>query len=70
MMNLFTVGERVSDADGRIAMVISQMHWKPKADLVRVRLDNSTRYELIPSNQLIALPSSEQYPALGGTYGE
>lgn len=70
MLNCFETGERVCDLNGRNCLVISQMHWKPDSDLVRVLIENSTRYELIPSKQLCSLSLSEQYPDLGGSYGQ
>ena len=70
MKSAFSTGQRVVDTEGRISIVITKMHWNAKSDLVRVRLENSTRYELIPSAQLDLLPTEEQYPAFGGSYGQ
>ena len=67
-LNVFKTGHRVIDLDGRISLVISQMHWRPESDLVLVQLDNTTRTELLPSKQLELLPTDEQYPAHGGQH--
>ena len=69
MLNLFQTGERVVDLNNRSLLVLTNMHWKPESDLVRVMIENSTRVELIPSKQLTPRPTAQQYPALGGSYG-
>ena len=43
-------------------------YYTPRAKLVRIKYENSTRYEYMINNQLEALPPDEQYPALGGSY--
>ena len=43
-------------------------YYTPNAKLVRIKYENSTRYEYMIHNQLKALPQEEQYPALGGSY--
>lgn len=43
-------------------------YYTPRAKLVRIKYENSTRYEYMINQQLNALPAAEQYPALGGTY--
>ena len=43
-------------------------YYTPKAKLVRIKYENSTRYEYMINNQLDALPKDEQYAALGGSY--
>ena len=70
MLSLFKTGERVVDLNDRSMLVISNMHWKPDSDLVRVMVEDSTRFELIPSKQLTRRPEEEQYPAMGGCYVE
>ena len=42
--------------------------YTPRSKLVRIKYENSTRFEYMISNQLTALPTEDQYPALGGTY--
>jgi len=43
-------------------------YYTPRSKLVRIKYENSTRYEYMINHQLEALPDQEQYPALGGTY--
>ena len=51
------------------ALVVGQPeYYTPRAKLVRIKYENSTRYEYMINNQLEALPLKEQYPALGGEY--
>ena len=51
------------------AMVVGKPeYYSPTAKLVRIKYENSTRYEYMISKQLTALPAEEQYPDLGGTY--
>ena len=42
--------------------------YTPRSKLVRIKYENSTRFEYMISNQLTPLPVEDQYPALGGTY--
>ena len=51
------------------ALVVgSPEYYTPRAKLVRIKYENSTRYEYMINHQLEALPTEDQYPALGGTY--
>ena len=43
-------------------------YYTPRAKLIRIKYENSTRYEHMINNQLEALPQDEQYPAHGGSY--
>ena len=43
-------------------------YYTPRAKLVRIKYENSTRYEYMINHQLEALPIEEQYKANGGTY--
>ena len=43
-------------------------YYTPKAKLVRIKYENSTRYEYMIHTQLTALPKDDQYPALGGSH--
>ena len=43
-------------------------YYTPRAKLVRIKYENSTRYEYMIHTQLDELPQQEQYPAHGGTY--
>ena len=45
-------------------------YYTPRAKLVRIKYENSTRYEYQITTILDVLPLDEQYPAHGGSYGE
>ena len=64
------IGLRVRVASNNmIALVVGKPeYYTPRAKLVRIKYENSTRYEYMISNQLTALPTDEQYPAHGGSY--
>ena len=59
---------RVASNDLTALVVGSPEYYTPRAKLVRIKYENSTRYEYMISNQLTALPIEDQYTALGGTY--
>lgn len=59
---------RVKQNDMTALVVGKPEYYTPKAKLVRIKYENSTRYEYMINNQLDALPKDEQYPALGGNY--
>ena len=51
------------------ALVVGQPeYYTPRSKLVRIKYENSTRYEFMINHQLEALPKEDQYPAHGGTY--
>lgn len=55
--------------NGRPALVVGRPeYYTPRAKLVRIKYENSTRYEYMINHQIEALPKDEQYPALGGSY--
>ena len=59
---------RVS-TNGLTALVVGRPeYYTPRAKLVRIKYENSTRYEYMINNQLEALPTEDQYPANGGKY--
>ena len=64
------IGLRVTAApNNRTALVVgTPEYYTPRAKLVRIKYENSTRYEYKLNHQLEALPVDEQYPALGGTH--
>lgn len=64
------IGLRVHvSSNGMTALVVGPPeYYTPRAKLVRIKYENSTRFEYMISNQLSALPNDEQYPALGGKY--
>ena len=43
-------------------------YYTPRAKLVRIKYENSTRYEYMIHTQLDELPKEEQYLAHGGNY--
>ncbi len=68
--NDIQIGLRVRVASNDMtALVVGQPeYYTPRAKLVRIKYENSTRYEYMISNQLEALPMEEQYVKLGGNY--
>ena len=65
-----TIGLRVRvQSNGMTALVVGRPeYYTPRAKLVRIKYENSTRYEYMINHQLEALPADDQYPALGGSY--
>ena len=59
---------RVATNDMTALVVGKPEYYTPRAKLVRIKYENSTRYEYMISNQLEALPKEEQYVKLGGNY--
>ena len=43
-------------------------YYTRRAKLVRIKYENSTRYEYMINHQLESLPTEDQYPANGGSY--
>lgn len=64
------IGLRVRvKSNGMTALVVGKPeYYTPKAKLVRIKYENSTRYEYMINSQLDSLPTVDQYPALGGSY--
>ena len=59
---------RVKSNDMTALIVGSPEYYTPRAKLVRIKYENSTRYEYMITTQLTALPAEDQYVALGGNY--
>lgn len=59
---------RVATNDMTALIVGRPEYYTPRAKLVRIKYENSTRYEYMINHNLTALPVEEQYPALGGSY--
>ena len=59
---------RVKQNDMTALVVGKPEYYTPRAKLVRIKYENSTRYEYMIHTQLTALPQDDQYPANGGTY--
>ncbi len=59
---------RVVTNDMTALVVGKPEYYTPKAKLVRIKYENSTRFEYVLNHMLEPLPIEEQYPAHGGTY--
>ena len=59
---------RVKSNDMTALVVGRPEYYTPRAKLVRIKYENSTRYEYMINHQLESLPTEEQYPANGGSY--
>ena len=64
------IGQRVKVLrNGMNALVVGRPeYYTPRAKLVRIKYERSTRYEYMINNQLELLPTEEQYPAHGGNH--
>ena len=64
------IGLRVRVASNEMtALVVGKPeYYTPRSKLVRIKYENSTRYEYMIHTQLDLLPTKEQYPAHGGSY--
>ena len=64
------IGQRVIVKPNEMtALIVGRPeYYTPRAKLVRIKYENSTRYEYKLNHQLEALPIEEQYPALGGKH--
>ena len=70
LANDIKIGQRVlvKQNDMTALIVGRPEYYTPRAKLVRIKYENSTRYEYMINNQLELLPIEEQYPAHGGTH--
>ena len=59
---------RVKTNDLTALVVGRPEYYTPRAVLVRIKYENSTRFEHMINHNLEALPQDQQYPALGGSY--
>ena len=64
------IGQRVTVAqNGMTALIVGRPeYYTPRSKLVRIKYENSTRYEYMIHTQLELLPTDEQYLAHGGTH--
>ncbi len=62
------IGTRVRNRiNGLTALVVGRPeYYTPRAKLVRIKYENSTRYEYMITTQMDVLPLPEQYVGLGG----
>ena len=70
LANEIKLGQRVRiTSNGMTALIVGRPeYYTPRAKLVRIKYENSTRYEYMIHTQLDLLPIEEQYPAHGGTH--
>ena len=64
------IGQRVRVASNQMtALIVGRPeYYTPRAKLVRIKYENSTRYEYMINHQLDLLPTEDQYPAHGGSH--
>ena len=64
------IGQRVYVKQNNMtALVVGRPeYYTPRAKLVRIKYENSTRYEYMINNQLELLPIEDQYPHHGGNH--
>ena len=64
------LGMRVTNTINDLTALIvgTPEYFSPTEKLVKIKYENSTRYEYQLTKLLEALPQEEQFPALGGTY--
>tara|TARA_Y100000817_G_scaffold60478_2_gene45248 strand:+ start:811 stop:1068 length:258 start_codon:yes stop_codon:yes gene_type:complete len=59
----------VENSIPRTALVVgTPEYYTPRAKLVRIKYENSTRYEYKLNHQMEPLPIEQQYPHHGGTH--
>ena len=70
LANEIKLGQRVRVASNNLtALIVGRPeYYTPRAKLVRIKYENSTRYEYMIHTQLELLPTEDQYPAHGGTH--
>ena len=70
LANDIEIGQRVLvKQNDMTALVVGRPeYYTPRAKLVRIKYEQSTRYEYMINNQLELLPTEEQFPAHGGTH--
>ena len=59
---------RVSTNDKTALVVGRPEYYTPRAKLVRIKYEKSTRFEYMINHNLTALPTEQQFPAHGGTF--
>lgn len=70
LANEIKLGQRVRvKSNNMTALIVGRPeYYTPRAKLVRIKYENSTRFEYMIHTQLDLLPTEEQYPALGGSH--
>lgn len=59
---------RVLSNDNTALVVSKPEYYTSRSKLVRIKYENSTRYEYTTNHLIEALPVDKQYPELGGSY--
>ena len=64
------LGQRILVKSNQLtALVVGKPeYYTPRSKLIRIKYENSTRYEYVINQQIESLPLKEQYVALGGDY--
>lgn len=64
------IGQRVKVLPNQMTAIVvgTPEYYTPRAMLVWIKYEQSTRYEYMINNQLELLPKEEQYAAHGGTH--
>ena len=70
LSNNIKIGQRVRVLPNDLtALIVGRPeYYTPRAKLVRIKYENSTRYEHMINANLELLPVEEQYPAHGGKH--
>lgn len=70
LSNDIKIGQRVRVMPNDLtALVVGRPeYYTPRANLVRIKYENSTRFEYMINANLELLPTQEQFPAFGGTH--
>ena len=70
LANDIKLGQRVRVANnGMVALIVGRPeYYTPRAKLVRIKYEKSTRFEYMINHNLTALPTEQQFPAHGGTF--
>ena len=70
LANDIQIGLRVRvHSNGLNALVVgAPEYYTPRSKLIRIKYENSTRYEYVINQQVSSLPTEQQYKALGGSY--
>ena len=68
--NDIKIGQRVRvTTNDMTALVVGRPeYYTPRSKLIRIKYENSTRYEYMINHNLTLLPTEEQYPAFGGSH--
>ena len=70
LANEIKIGQRVRVVTNNLnALIVGRPeYYTPRAKLVRIKYENSTRYEYMINANLELLPTEEQFPAFGGSH--